>query len=231
MERVNRKYIVGAVVAALIVVAGLVIFSVAGGDDDKVSADSLEDIALVKEEMQGIPQSGATLGRADAPIEILEFGDLQCPACASSARNVLPQVIERWIRPGTAKITFVPIAFLGDDSERGALGAEAAARQDAMWPFLTALYHNQGGENSGWLSEDVMRAVVEELGMDLDRWNTDFDGEEVVTAFFEAASRAEEEQVQSTPTFVFRGPDGRSAFAGARDIAAFENAIQEVGGQ
>lgn len=225
----NRKYIVGAVVAALIVVAGLVIFSVAGGDDE-VSPDSIDDVALVQEMFLGLPQDGATVGETDAPVEIIEFGDLQCPACASSAMSTLPEVIERYVRPGTAKLTFVPIAFLGDDSERGALGAEAAALQDGMWPFISLLYHNQGGENSGWLSDAVMRAVVDQVGLDVGQWETDYAGDEVATAFFEAAARAEEGGVQSTPTFLFRGPDGETSVSGARGIDAFEAAIQEVGG-
>ena len=225
----NRKYIVGAVVAALVVVAGLVIFSLVGGDDE-VSPDSIEDVALVQEMFQGLPQTGATVGDPDAPVEIIEFGDMQCPACASSATNTLPEVITKYVRPGDVKLTFVPIAFLGDDSERGALGAEAAAMQDGMWPFVSLLYHNQGGENTGWLSEAVMRAVADQVGLDVDRWESDFGSDEVVTAFFEAAARAEEAGVPSTPTFHFRGPDGDTTFSGAKGIEDFDAAIAEVGG-
>jgi protein-disulfide isomerase len=224
---VNRKYILGAIVAAVVVVAALVIFSVTGGDDE-VSPDSIQAVDQVMAEFEGIPQDGPTLGQADAPVEIIEFGDMQCPACASSARSTLPDVVREFVKPGTAKITFVPIAFLGDDSERGALGAEAAAMQDGMWPFMTVLYHNQGSENSGWLTEAVMQAVADGIGLDVDQWKKDFGGQEVVTAFFEAASRAEEANVPSTPTFVFHGPDGTTQFSGAKDISAFRDAIEQV---
>jgi protein-disulfide isomerase len=224
---VNRKYILGAIAAAVVVVAALVIFSVTGGDD-KVSPDSIEAVDQVMAEFEGIPQDGATLGQADAPVEIIEFGDMQCPACASSARNDLPDVVKEFVKTGTAKITFVPIEFLGDDSERGALGAEAAAMQDGMWPFITLLYHNQGGENTGWLTDEVMEAVAEQVGLDAGKWKSDFGGDEVATAYFEAAQRAEEASVPSTPTYVFHGPDGTTQFSGARDIGAFRDAIAQV---
>jgi len=224
---VNRKYIVGAIVAAIVVVGALIAFSLAGGDDD-VDPNDLQDVALVQEALGGIPQSGRTLGEPDAPIEITEFGDLQCPACKASSEDTNPELFEKYVATGRAKITFVPIAFLGDDSERGALGAEAAARQDALWPFVEVLYHNQGAENSGWLTEDLMRAVVRELGLDADRWDEDFEGEDVVTSFFEAANIAEEAQVNSTPTFVIEGPRGRQVVTGAQKIGAFDDAIGQV---
>jgi protein-disulfide isomerase len=220
----------GAIVAAVVVVAALVIFSVTGGDD-KVSPDSIEAVDQVMAEFQGIPQDGATLGQADAPVEITEYGDMQCPACASSARNDIPNVVEEFVKPGIAKITFVPIAFLGDDSERGALGAQAAVLQDGLWPFITVLYHNQGSENSGWLTEDVMEAVAGAVGMDAAKWKKDFDGKDddvVATAYFEGLQKGEQANVPSTPTFVFHGPDGTTQFSGARDISAFRDAIAQV---
>jgi protein-disulfide isomerase len=230
MERVNRKQIVAVVVAALVVVAAVVIILSVTAGDDEVSPDSIEDVALIQEMFLGVPQDGATVGETDAPVEIIEFGDLQCPACAITARETLPELMDQFVRPGTAKLTFVPIAFLGDDSERGALGAEAAALQDGMWPFISLLYHNQGGENSGWLSDAVMRAVADQVGLDVGQWETDYAGDEVATAFFEAAARAEEAGVPSTPTFLIRGPDGDTTFSGAQEIDAFAAAIEEVGG-
>ena len=226
----NRKYILGAIVAAVVVVAALVIFSVTGGDE-KVSPDSIAHVDEVMAEFEGIPQDGATLGQADAPVEIVEFGDMQCPACATSARDHLPGVVSEFVKTGQAKITFVPIAFIGDDSERGGLGAEAAALQDGMWPFITVLYHNQGKENSGWLTEAVMEAIADRVGLDAGKWKKDFAGKDddvVATAFFEAAQKAQEASVPSTPTFVFHGPAGTTQFSGSRGIDSFRDAIAQV---
>jgi protein-disulfide isomerase len=43
---------------------------------------SLSGVVEVSTMLDGIPQDGTTLGRANAPVTLLEYADLQCPYCA-----------------------------------------------------------------------------------------------------------------------------------------------------
>ena len=52
----------------------------------------------------GVPQSGAFLGSPRAPFTLIEFADLQCPYCAQFDRDVLPAVIDRFVRPGRLRL-------------------------------------------------------------------------------------------------------------------------------
>jgi protein-disulfide isomerase len=227
--RVNRRYIVGAIVAALVVVGVLVGLSLAGGDDDDgASPESLQGVQEVQRELQGIPQDGIVLGRPDAPVTIVEFADISCPACASFATTTLPTVIDRWVRPGDAKLEFRPIAFINTSSERGALGALAAGRQDTLWQFVEVAYRNQGPEDEDWFTEDLMTTTVERLGMDVDQWRSDFEGDAVVSEFFEHETAASEGGVRLTPTFQLSGPGGERELTGAVGLSEFEEAITAV---
>jgi len=58
------------------------------------------------------------------------------------------------------KIEARPIAFIGPDSERGRAGALAAAEQNRLFNYMQVLYLNQGTENTGWLSDDMVAAAA-----------------------------------------------------------------------
>jgi protein-disulfide isomerase len=229
---VNKRYIVGAIVAAVVVVGVLVGISLAGGDDDGGGGGELTGAAEVTQQFEGLPQSGNVVGDPDAPVEIIEYGDLACPACKLAAESTVPEAIDALVRDGQAKLVFRPIAFIHPlTSERGALGAEAAAMQDAMWPFVDLIYRNQGNEQDDWLSEDMMMDAVEALGLDADKWKSDYDGSAVADAFVATEAQAQADQVDVTPTFVVRGPGGETTVTGAVELSELEDAVAEVSAQ
>ncbi|WP_166175963.1 thioredoxin domain-containing protein [Rubrobacter tropicus] len=79
-----------------------------------------------QEDLGAIPQNGTTLGNADAPVTIRLYEDFQCPACGQFARETLPGVVDRYVRPGDAKLVSETLAFLGPDSVPAARAALAA---------------------------------------------------------------------------------------------------------
>lgn len=151
--------------AALAVVAVLVVIvittphktSSAGGGDGGTPA--------VLSQLDGIPQSGVTLGSPDAPVTIVEFADLQCPFCAEYERNVLPTLIDRYVRTGKVQLQLRLLRFLGPDSDRLARVAAAAAAKDRMWQVVALAYDRQGAENSGYATSDFVNKLVADAGL------------------------------------------------------------------
>lgn len=220
----NKRYIVGAIVAAVVVVGVLVAVSFTGGDSEKVSG--ITGVAENEQELAGIPQKGNVLGDADAPVTIIEYGDIACPGCKAASEDVIPVLIDDYVRTGQAKLEFRPIAFISPTSERGALGAEAAALQDRMWTLVSLLYRNQGDERDDWLSDELLEEAAGKAGLDVDQWKTDYAGDAVAAAFFERSSAASADAVDSTPTFIVRGPRGDQK---ANSLEEFATAIEAVG--
>jgi protein-disulfide isomerase len=91
-------------VSAVAVAALLVWLSQTGGGDEEV-----------QEILAAVPQDGTTLGAEDAPVTVYLYEDLQCPACARFSRETLPDLVTRYVEPGTAKVVAEPIAILGPD--------------------------------------------------------------------------------------------------------------------
>lgn len=223
----NRRYIIGAIVAAIVVVGVLVGISLAGGDSKSVS--SIENVDQVKKEFAEVPSDGNTIGKADAPVEIIEYGDTSCPICKDASETSIPQVVNEYVRTGKAKMTFRPIAFISRSSERGALAAEAAGMQNAMWPFVTLIYANQGPETEqDWLTDDLLQEAVTKLGLDVEKWKRDYAGDAVASQFFQRQNEADADNVTGTPFFVVKGPNGTEKFSGAVGLSRFRDAIEKV---
>ena len=225
----KREYWIGIVVAALVVVGVVVGISLAGGGDDEEAPSAITGLEAVQGELEGVPQAGNVLGQPDAPVEIIEYGDLACPACQVASETTVPEAIDALVKSGDAKMVFRPIAFISRSSERGALGAEAAGAQDAMWSFVELIYRNQGPESDeDWLTDELMEDAVTQLGLDVEKWRADYNGQASEQKFVETASMAQEDEVDVTPTFLIRGPGGEKTVTGAIELAELQAAVTEV---
>jgi protein-disulfide isomerase len=217
----------GAVVGiALVVVAAAVLLS--SRADTPAAAQPAEATTL----FDGLPQDGIALGSPDAPVTLVEFADLRCPYCAVYARDVLPTVVDRYVRPGRVRLELHLRTFLGEDSHRGAVLAAAAARQARMWPFVDAFYRNQGTENSGYATDDFLRGIAEATdGLDVQRALADRDHPSTEQALARGEQLASKLGSDSTPAFYMRRGDGPLQSVEPSDMtpeaftAAFDDAL------
>jgi protein-disulfide isomerase len=158
--------------------------------------------------LRGIPQKLNVLGNLKAPVTMVEFADLQCPFCREFALNALPTLVREYVRSGKVKLVFSGIAFLGADSETALRATYAAGLQGRLWNYLDLLYRNQGAENSGWVTDDLLRAVGKAIpGVDVGTLMAARQTAEVDTAIQATQQQASSGHVNSTPTF-FVGPTG-----------------------
>jgi protein-disulfide isomerase len=198
-----------AAVAVAIVVAAVAIGG-AGGDSAGTTTGRPHGRVAVGGLFAGIPQRGVELGSPRAPVTVTEFADLQCPYCGASAREELPRVVARYVRPGRVKLVFRNLAFLGPDSLRGARFVAAAALQNRLWQTVDLVYRNQGEENSGWVTDAYLRRVGVAAGLDVRRAFAERASVAVNALVEEARAAGKAADVKSTPTYVIaRG--GREA--------------------
>ena len=156
-------------------------------------------------DLSGIPQSGSVLGSPSAKVTLIEYADPQCPACRVYAESTFPTVVDEYVRLGKVKAEFRGFPFIGDDSVKGYRYMLAAGRQDKLWNLGDALYFNQGAENSGWLTEDLVRSLAAEIpGLDVQRMLSDAERPDIVETASSAASKASAAGIQGTPTLLVK---------------------------
>jgi protein-disulfide isomerase len=198
----------GAALAAVAVVA--VAIAVSQGTDDEPAdgggnAPAAGRSADVGPLFEGMPQDGVSLGDPDAPATLTEFADLQCPFCAEYAREALPAVIDRYVRPGRVRLELQLLSFIGPDSQRGAQLAAAAAQQDRMWQFSDLFFNHQGAENTGYATDTFLRRLARETpGLDVQQAFADRDSPAARRLLRQSQAQATALGVDSTPTFLLR---------------------------
>ena len=208
------------VVAALLI--GASVFGARGGEDDTPPATD-----RAPEYLTGLQQDGAFLGSPDAPFTLIEYADIQCPFCADYARDVLPELVERYVRPGKLRLEYRGLAFLGEDSATALRAVLAAGEQDRLWNVLDGFYARQGGENSGWVTDELVRDVAEQTpGLDVDRMLDDTSNVDQQIA--RASDQARIDGIQGTPSFLIAPREGGTPSrleVQELSVAAFSQAI------
>ena len=160
------------------------------------------------DEFAGIAQEGNALGAADAPVTLVEYGDMQCPFCAQWAAEALPTVIDEYVRTGKLRLEFRGLAFIGPDSETALRTVVAAGAQNRMWEMVELLYANQGAENAGWVTDNLIERIgIAIPGLDLEKLFVDREADWVGEQIDEWAKAAEAAGIDGTPSFQ-AGPTG-----------------------
>lgn len=189
-----------ALVAVVVIVVGVV---VAGGGDDGSGEVQAAPVSL-----DGIDQSFTYLGNPDAKVTMLEFADIQCPFCKKYAEDAYPGIVEEYVRTGKIKMNFRGLKFIGADSEKALRFVLAAGLQDKAWNAADLLYANQGDENSGWVTDDLLRDIGAKIpGLDVDKAFADMQSEAVTKEIQAAAAQGEKLEVGGTPWFYLQVGD------------------------
>ncbi|WCK53935.1 DsbA family protein [Aneurinibacillus sp. Ricciae_BoGa-3] len=100
------------------------------------------------------------LGKENAPVQIVEFGDFRCPDCATWERSYFPQLKREFIDTGKVKFTFMNFPILGPDSYTAALAGRAIYHQNpkAFWLFYSTVY-NQGSKAEKWTTPKNLTGI------------------------------------------------------------------------
>lgn len=218
----------GAVFLAIVVVVALIVVN-SSSSDSGGDAESIEGAAEVNRSLSGIPQEEMVLGDPDASVELVEFGDLQCPVCKGFAEEILPPIIENQVKNGEAKIDFRNFTIIGPQSVDAGAAALAAGVQGRGWNFVELFYRNQGAENSGYANDAFLEAIAKGAGVeDMEKWNED---RTLMRSRVEDTSQeAQQLGFNGTPSFAIQGPgtEGLEAIGTPSSTGAFEEAIEEA---
>jgi protein-disulfide isomerase len=138
-------------------------------------------------------------GTAHATIEILEYGDFQCPDCADSY-----WVIKDIQQEYGQQIKFVyrnfPLTEIHNNAMLAALAAEASSLQGKYWQMFDLIYENQED-----LSENLLYRLAAEIGLDEQKFTQDLQNKDVQQKIASDVESALACRVHGTPTFFVNG--------------------------
>ena len=218
----NRNIVIIVVIAAVIgaaLIGGSLLFT-SGGDDNATATTSTTTtggtstpaaVSLVA----GIPQHGTLLGNPVAKVRMAQYEDLQCPVCKRYTDDALPAIIAEYVEPGNVQLDFRGLAFLGqgydpNDSEKALRIALAAGKQNKLWEVVGLFYANQGSENSGWVTDELVDSILAQVpGLDAAKVKVDAQSAEVTKQIAAVQAEATARAVPGTPTFFITAGGGK----------------------
>jgi protein-disulfide isomerase len=164
IPRRGRIWIVLALSLAVLVLGyALVGIATQKGGRDVVR---IAGIAEAQEIFGGVPQEGDRLGSSDAPVSIQVFNDLQCSSCREDFLGTIPELTEKYARPGAAKLLYRHYSVSESPQELGFYGAEAAAQQGYGWQYTYLFFRNQNEAKRFGIDQRFLDSVaggIEEL--------------------------------------------------------------------
>lgn len=139
-------------------------------------------------------------GVPNASVVVVEFADLQCPACKGAHELITGPLLEKYGNRIRFEFKHFPLSAIHIHAMEAAMAAECAADQGKFWEFIDIDYTNQEK-----LSSSELRVWGKELGLDealFDRCIASGIKKKTVLADY---AEGEKKGVNSTPTFFING--------------------------
>jgi protein-disulfide isomerase len=115
---------------------------------------------------------GYLKGAADAPVEITEFADYQCPFCQTFATLQMPTIEDRLIKSGRIRWRYRDFPLQQHAFARlAAHSAACADEQGKYWDQHQRIYEGQSEWASARDAGRVFRGYAQAAGLDLGRYD------------------------------------------------------------
>jgi len=156
-------------------------------------------------------------GNLQSPVTVVEFGDFECPACAT-AEETAREIRRRY----GSRIRFVfrqfPLARLHPQSLKAAEASECAAEQGKFWEAVERLYQARGD-----LSEAALVRYSGELGIDMARFRQCLTSGSMFARVRRDLEDALALGLRATPTFFV----GRQRIEGPLELGHFSRLVEK----
>jgi len=184
----------GNVILVIIVVS--VIGAIVWGLQTSDSQDKNVNIEVTSED--------SFKGIEDAKVTIVNYSDLQCPAC-KSYEPIISEVIDEY----KDKITFVyrhfPLKSIHPNAESAAIATESAKIQDKFWEMKEILFDKQSEWSEESDPKELFIKYAEEIGLDKEKFEQDLENESVISKVDSDYNSGIAIGINSTPTFIVNG--------------------------
>ena len=153
------------------------------------------------------PEDASIWGNPDAEIEIVEFADFQCPACAQSAFHLRPTLFQY---EDDVKVVFMnyPLTQIHSQAMNAAKAGVCAERFGDFWG-----YHDEVFENQAVLQPTLFTQIASDMGWDEREFAECMLSDEVVDRVNDDVEKGRTAQVSGTPSLYING----------RKVAAWRN--------
>jgi len=154
--------------------------------------------------------NGNSMGDPNAPIQMEEFGDFQCPFCQRFHEQTEPSLIEQYVNAGKVYFTYRSagnwvsqnIGGGKTESQDAAASAYCAGDQGKFWEMHNILFANILGEDAGSFTDKRLASLAETIGLEMTAFNDCYSSGKYKGKVQQDYTDAIASSVQGTPSFL-----------------------------
>lgn len=201
--KIKRKKLIIAGFVFGIILIGIIIFL-------------LQSLVSTPAPYQNVNSTRPILGNINAKVKVVEFSDLQCPACKATS-NYPQRLINEFGNSISVEFRHFPLSF-HQYAYKGAVGAECANDQGKFWEFVDIGFANQPA-----LKVSDLKNYAKQIGLNTESFNACIDSSaknEIVDGFIREGYAL---NIPGTPTFFVNGK--------MMTTIAYEDIVSEIKAQ
>ncbi len=204
----NRNFAILASVAILIAFAAFNLFSISRAEEQP-AAPATES-----------PLPDMAIGKADAPVTIIEYSSLSCPHCAAFHRDVFPALKSDYIDTGKARYVMREFPL-----NEPALAGSVLARcldPSRYFAFVDLLFSKQADWAYKQDALTPLKDLAKQAGMTSEDFDKCIDNEALQKKILEIRDEGQKKGVNATPSFFVNG----TQLTGVPTLEAFAEAMK-----
>lgn len=170
------------------------------------------------------------IGNDNAPVQIVEFSDYQCPFCEKWYNETYVQ-LRPYIADGTVQLIFVdyPLSFhpQADEAGQAARCVGEIGGDEAYWQMHDKLFENLATWSGQNAPGPIFNDLADSIGLDGNAVEQCMTSNKYLEHVQMGINEGNRLGVSGTPTFFING----NRLVGAQPWSAFETYIQQAGGE
>jgi protein-disulfide isomerase len=178
---------------------------------------------------ENLIKGSTIMGNPNAKITVVEFGDYQCTFCYKFHDETMKQINEKYIRTENVNFIYKDFPLNGEQSILASEASYCAQKQGKFWEYHDTLYNNWGGENTGWITENVLLGFARDVRLDLDDFSQCLANSEFRQKVLDNEQFGKNIGINATPSFLIFDDDEVYRIIGAQPFEKFEQTFQELG--
>ena len=195
----NRFYVVLAVVAVVLAVGTFTLLQSDGGGAPPAATGAPPTV--VDDGFRGY-----SLGQGDAPVEVTEYLDFECPVCASFAVVQMPTIKEQLINTGKVRWRYRDFPLPNHRYSRfSAHAAQCAGAQGRFFEMHDQLFYNHQWAQTGKDPSRLFRELAQKSGVNLETYDTCMQEGRYAQRIEFSRQEGDQKAVNGTPTFFVNG--------------------------
>lgn len=144
-------------------------------------------------------------GDPDAPVKVIEYSDFECPACSYHTRNMVQDIVRRYVKTGKAQLVFhdFPLSF-HSHAPKASEAAHCAGEQGRFWEMHDTLF----AEQETWVnnpSVDTFASLAQQAGADPATFTRCLEQGKFAEKIVKAVQEGQQAGIRATPSFVVNG--------------------------